>query len=167
MAPEQAIGEPELDGRADQYALACVLFELLTGRLPVEETNDARRITRQLQEAPPDVRDLAPTVPAAVARVLARALSPTPWKRFRFIEGFSGALEAAARGQEPRFSTSWWLAPSAQPKSASPARTRRSWGAWAAAMAVAIGMAVLGGRLHPGSAPNARARSAPAHQRHS
>ena len=70
MSPEQAAGERELDGRTDQYAVACVLFEMLTGQAPFSGT--ARQVMlRHVVEPPPSVRVSSPGRPVAGGRGVA------------------------------------------------------------------------------------------------
>src|SRR5205823_699261 len=78
MSPEQALAEPELDGRSDQYALACVLFEMLSGRPPFTGTSGESILLRHLTVEAPRVTDLAPGVPKRAAA--ARRVSPSRWR---------------------------------------------------------------------------------------
>ena len=64
VAPEQVRGD-DVDGRADLYALACMIFEMLTGELPFRRTTDVATLFAHLEEDPPSGR-------AAAARVAAR-----------------------------------------------------------------------------------------------
>lgn len=89
MSPEQATGQAPVDGRADEYSLACVLHEMLTGRLPVTDPLAGL----------PTVRD---PVPAAFQEVTARALAKEPADRFPTVQRFADALSAAARASGPR-----------------------------------------------------------------
>ena len=143
MAPEQATGSRTLDGRADQYALACVLFEMLCERLPFIETNDAQRVTRQLREAAPDLRDFAPAVPAAIARVLARALSANPERRFKTIQAFARALRAAM--PNPERVDALALCPEMEWSDLLPLRPHTTW-SWVgrALVGASLAMALLG-----------------------
>jgi serine/threonine protein kinase/tetratricopeptide (TPR) repeat protein len=81
MSPEQVTGEHTIDGRADLYALACMLFEMLTGQPPFTGPVTTM-LTRRLAEAAPRVRTLEPSVPPAVDSALARALEREPARRF-------------------------------------------------------------------------------------
>src|SRR5437667_406939 len=94
MSPEQALAEPELDGRSDQYALACVLFEMLSGRPPFTGTSGESILLRHLTVEAPRVTDLAPGVPKPVAAALARALAKAPADRFGGMAAFVAALRA-------------------------------------------------------------------------
>src|SRR5262249_41191327 len=69
-------GERLLDGRADLYALGCVLFEMLTGQLPFTGATQQAVLVKRFTEAPPTVKARRPDVPdwldALVSRTLAR-----------------------------------------------------------------------------------------------
>jgi len=93
MSPEQAAGERELDGRTDQYAVACVLFEMLSGRAPFSGT--ARQVMlRHVVEPPPSVRVERPEVPWPVDVALLRAMAKEPGERYESAADWAGALLA-------------------------------------------------------------------------
>src|ERR1051325_358127 len=94
MSPEQALGEQELDGRSDQYALACVLYEMLSGRPPFTGTSGESVLLRHLAIEPPRITDLVPSVPKPVATALARALAKAPADRFATMAAFVAGLTA-------------------------------------------------------------------------
>jgi serine/threonine-protein kinase len=75
MSPEQAAGEPDIDGRTDLYSLGVVLFECLAGRPPFAAASAAAVLDMHRSQAPPDVRALRPDVPPAVAAAIGRALA--------------------------------------------------------------------------------------------
>ena len=81
MAPEQARGEPSTPA-SDRYALACVAFELLTGRRPFERDNPTVEATAHATEAPPSPRETDPGLPAALDAVFARGLAKRPAERY-------------------------------------------------------------------------------------
>ena len=92
LAPEQIEGHP-IDGRADQYALACLMYECLTGDPPFDADNDLAVLVRQLRSLPPDLREARPDLPSELAVVIARGLARRPDGRYASC----GALiEAAA-----------------------------------------------------------------------
>ena len=80
MAPEQARGEPTT-AASDRYALACVAFELLTGRRPFERETLTAEAMAHATEPPPSAAALAPSLPPAVDAVLRRGLAKSPAER--------------------------------------------------------------------------------------
>jgi serine/threonine protein kinase len=98
MSPEQARGEA-IDGRADQYTLALVLYELVTGTPPFRaSTADPWAYLHQHASTPaPDPRRWRADLPAQAARVLLRALAKTPKERFATCRQFIQALGEATR----------------------------------------------------------------------
>jgi len=96
MAPEQATGERGVDARTDQYSLAVVCYEMLTGRPPFEGTTGAAIIARRFTAPMPAVRAQRPEVPEAVERALERAMALDPANRFASVAEFVRALGARA-----------------------------------------------------------------------
>jgi eukaryotic-like serine/threonine-protein kinase len=96
MSPEQASAERDLDGRSDIYSLACVLFEMLTGKPPFSGSGARATMARHAIEAPPLIRSLRPTIPSAVEQALQRALAKSPAGRFSTMAEFCDALVAPA-----------------------------------------------------------------------
>ena len=95
MSPEQALGEGA-DARSDQYSLASVLFEMLTGETPYSGTTAYAILSKRLVDPVPSVRRLRSTVPFVVDRALTRALAKTPADRFPSVAAFAGELASAA-----------------------------------------------------------------------
>jgi serine/threonine protein kinase len=98
MSPEQASGESTIDGRSDQYALACMAFEMIAGEPPFSGTNARTIIARHISQPPPSIRQLRPAVSLEAERALNRALAKAPADRFDSIVAFAGALEQALAG---------------------------------------------------------------------
>ena len=98
-APEQLDAKPQ-DGRADVYALGCLLFELLTGRVPFPRETDTAKILAHLNTPPPSVSTLVVGVPEALARVVERAMAKRPEDRFASA-GELGLAALAAVGDAP------------------------------------------------------------------
>jgi len=94
VAPEQIEGEP-LDGRTDQYALACAAFEMLSGSPPFQRQNGMAVISAQLSEPPPSLSTRVPGLPAAADQVIAKALAKSPAGRYERCLDFAEALLAA------------------------------------------------------------------------
>jgi serine/threonine protein kinase len=80
-APEQIQGLP-VDGRTDQYALACVAYQLLTGATPFERDQGMAVLLAHLSQPPPSAGSLRPDLPGAADEVLARGMAKVPEKRF-------------------------------------------------------------------------------------
>jgi eukaryotic-like serine/threonine-protein kinase len=94
MSPEQAGGEPEVDARADQYSLACVLYELLAGQPPFVGPSAIAVLARQIIDSAPPLTTLRPGVPGSVRQAIERALSKVTADRFETVMDFLAALEA-------------------------------------------------------------------------
>lgn len=92
MAPEQFSGK--FSPASDQYALAVMTYQLLTGHTPFE--GDLATLTRgHMYEAPPSVRTYNPALPATVDIVLARALAKDPAQRYPSVAEYAKALQSA------------------------------------------------------------------------
>ena len=91
MSPEQWRGE-ELDGRADQYALAVVAYEMLSGVRPFDTARVEDLLTLHLSAEMPDITAIRPALPASTDAALRRALSKLSSERFSTVTGFIEAL---------------------------------------------------------------------------
>ena len=89
-APEQLMGD-DIDGRADQYALAATTYHLLTGVQLFPHSNPAVVISRHLNSPPPALADTRPEL-AALDPVLSVALAKSPNDRFVRCSDFAAAL---------------------------------------------------------------------------
>jgi eukaryotic-like serine/threonine-protein kinase len=95
MSPEQWTTSDRVDGRADEYSLACVLYEMLVGETPFSGTSASALMARHSVSPVPSVRVVRPNVPEAVDEAIARAMEKIPADRFPTITGFAEALAAA------------------------------------------------------------------------
>ena len=93
-APEQVRGV-ELTGACDQYALACVLFECLTGRLPFPDPTVVGLMQAHIAQPPPPVSAFAPALGDAIDSVVLRALAKEPSSRYASCAAFVAAASAA------------------------------------------------------------------------
>lgn len=94
MSPEQATGDA-LDGRSDLYALGCIGFLALTGRLPFEGNTPQGILVAHATKEPPLLRSLAPDVDPNVASVIDRLLRKNRDDRFATGEELATALDKA------------------------------------------------------------------------
>jgi serine/threonine-protein kinase len=92
MSPEQASAEQRLDGRSDQYSLACVLYEVLAGEPPYTGPTAQAIIAKRFSEPVPHLGTLR-DVPPAVENAVTRALAKSPADRFSRMSDFAAALE--------------------------------------------------------------------------
>jgi serine/threonine-protein kinase len=99
MAPEQAAGKRDaIDARTDQFSLAVVAYQMLTGVCPFEHDDLVETLRRvQTLKVPPASR-VARWIPTELDSVLARALSKEPEGRFPDVMSFARALVQAAEG---------------------------------------------------------------------
>ncbi len=104
VAPEQIEGRPQ-DGRADVYALACVLFQCLTGLLPFDRENDVAVVYAHLRDPPPSLSALRPDLPAGMDAVFAKAMAKSRDERFatciELVEAARMALRPPVRTRPP------------------------------------------------------------------
>jgi serine/threonine protein kinase len=96
MAPEQAKGL-DVDGRADQYALAIVGHHMLTGKLPFDGTAHSI-LYKHVFEPPPPVLETRPDTPRDLSAALERALAKEPGHRFATMEEFAAAVSGERTG---------------------------------------------------------------------
>jgi serine/threonine-protein kinase len=96
MAPEQAKGL-EVDGRADQYSLAVVGHQILTGKQPFDGPSHSI-LYKHVFEPPPRIFEARPDAPADLCAALDRALSKEPEKRFVSMEEFASAISGERTG---------------------------------------------------------------------
>jgi serine/threonine-protein kinase len=100
MSPEQATGMlDDIDHRADQWALACIAWEMLSGRCPFVADEPAALLYQIINLDPHPLAPRVPGLPPAVETALRRGLRKKPAERFSSMREFSRELEAAAFGR--------------------------------------------------------------------
>lgn len=127
-APERLQGA-HVDGRADQYSLACTVFRLLTGRDPYVGTDSAAVAAAHLGQPVPSVRAVNPYLAPQLDEVLVRAMAKDPRYRYASCGAFASALAAS-------------IAPYSAPPVHVPTPPRRR--GWLVAVAVTAVAAVVG-----------------------
>ena len=100
IAPEQVQGSA-VDARTDVYALACVLFHALSGRVPFERDNDMAKMYAHANLDAPSLAEAAPGLPRALDDVVARGMAKDPDARFASAGDLGRAADAALHGGAP------------------------------------------------------------------
>lgn len=97
LAPERVLLEvkPEFADRVDQYAMAAMMFELLTGLLPFSSDNVVNMLGMHCNDPRPSARAARPELPAAVDEVFLRGMAVDPADRYPDIAAFAAALASA------------------------------------------------------------------------
>jgi DNA-binding beta-propeller fold protein YncE len=96
-APEQIRGERS-DARTDVYALGCVLYQALTGRVPFQRDTEVAKIYAHLTDSPPSLADTAPEAAGRFDAVVGRALAKDPGDRYPSAGDLGRAARAALHG---------------------------------------------------------------------
>lgn len=127
-APEQAGGRPAT-ASADQYALATIVYQCLTGSPPFLGDSPEEMVRRQTTELPPPLDRERPDVPVAMAMAVSRALSRYPAERFLTVRDFAAAVTGGVGGWQPqvpgRTSQPLGVAAPLAPRPRPPVRARR------------------------------------------
>jgi len=108
MSPEQAVGSDDLDGRSDQYSLACVVYEMLTGNPPYTGGSMRQMLMRHSMDPVPSARAARAEVPEHVSWALVRAMAKEPNERFASAAEFSRALSRNSAMVALRRTESLW-----------------------------------------------------------
>jgi DNA-binding beta-propeller fold protein YncE len=163
IAPEQVEGRP-VDGRADQYALGCVAFELLTGQPPFQRDQGMAVMYAQVSEPPPLLSSRRAGLPPGVDDALNRVLAKAPGERYASCREFAAELRRLFNtGSGPRTQPGF-RAPTQLARPPGPGPGAASGGAagredWAAARG---NPAASGERAASGDLPESWFRPAPA-----
>ena len=101
MAPEQCEGGRGVDGRSDQYSLALVAYEMLSGEYPFTGDGLRELLMKRLSADPPSLRERRPDIPEHVSVAVQRGMSRDIEQRFPSIDHFVRALMGSATVSEP------------------------------------------------------------------
>jgi serine/threonine protein kinase/Tfp pilus assembly protein PilF len=96
VSPEQAAGETNLDGRSDQYSLACMLYEMLSGERAFTGPTAQAVMAKRFTESAKPLRTLRGSVPESVERAVSKAMSTDTGSRYRTAALFAQALASGS-----------------------------------------------------------------------
>ena len=96
VSPEQAAGETNLDGRSDQYSLACMLYEMLSGERAFSGPTAQAVMAKRFTETVKPLRSLRGSIPEAVERAVTRAMSTDAAARYKTAAQFAQALASSS-----------------------------------------------------------------------
>jgi hypothetical protein len=121
MSPEQTRGLT-VDGRSDQYSLAVVAYEMLSGQAPFKADSTLSLMYKVVHEPPPPICQSRPDLPPEVEEALGRALAKQPGDRYPSVTAFVEALQTALATKAVRKTPARMMAP----RATSPARSRKT-----------------------------------------
>ncbi len=101
MSPEQALGERDVDGRADIYSLGIVAYQMLTGEQPFKAANTPAILLKHVSETPRPIREKRPDAPEPIVRAVETALAKDPAARWPSGAAFRDAIRATAPVDAP------------------------------------------------------------------
>ena len=154
MAPEQATADPNVDQRADIYAIGVVAYELLAGKPPFSGASPQQILAAHVTTAAEPVSRHRPGVPAALEQLVMRCLEKRPADRFQTADELLAALE-------PMATPSGGLAPTSARLPAAARRTVRPQLAIAVAIGVVLAVGALAWRMRATPEEFALGRSTP------
>jgi serine/threonine protein kinase len=91
MSPEQAVGEPDLDGRSDLYSLGVLGYQMLSGKLPFAGSSFAALAAQHIVCTPPDLYAMAPEAPRPLVEAINRCLAKEREERWSTGKAFCEA----------------------------------------------------------------------------
>ena len=96
VSPEQAAGEVNLDGKSDQYSLACVMYEMLTGERPFSGATPQAVMAKRFSEMPKSLRSIRNSIPESVEKAVTKAMAIDASGRYSTAAQFGQALASGS-----------------------------------------------------------------------
>ena len=113
MSPEQAQGKTnEIDQRSDIFSFGCILFEAITGKKPFEGDSVIKSLHSLIYEPAPQLKELNPSAPAELQRIVGRCLEKDPDERYQTIKDVGIELKHLRRGMTDAIETRAGSSPS-------------------------------------------------------
>lgn len=100
MAPEQIVGERQLDGRSDLYALAVVVYRMLANQPPFADEEEQTLMRSHLTKPRPDISKVMPSLSPSLGAMLQKAMAIKPEDRYQTAEELSAAFEQVVTTKE-------------------------------------------------------------------
>lgn len=101
IAPEQAVSSAQSVPQSDLYSLGVVLYEMITGRVPFDDTSAMSVALKHISDPPPPASTINPDVAPAIDAMLNRALDKQPTRRYpngrMFVQALEAALDSSAQ----------------------------------------------------------------------
>jgi hypothetical protein len=155
MSPEQALGQPNLDGRSDLYAFGAMLYQMVTGTPPYDGNSSAEIVGKHLADPVPVASDVNARIPRWLSSVIVKCLAKKPEDRFQSAEAVLAALDAGRASGSTRLVGAQTLERQVR-RSGEVRRGAGRFGWWAAGALVAVvvagWLARRAGYLGPGIA---------------
>src|SRR5438093_10129574 len=149
MSPEQALGQPNLDGRSDLYAFGAMLYQLVTGTPPYDGASSAEIVGKHLADPVPVASDVNAKIPRWLSSVIVKCLAKKPEDRYQSADEVLAALAAGRASGAAGLVGARTLERQVRRSGAVRSRTARLgwWAAGALALIVAGGVARRAGYL--------------------
>src|SRR5947208_2956495 len=149
MSPEQALGQPNIDGRSDLYAFGAMLYQMVTGTPPYDGASSAEIVGKHLADPVPVASDVNAKIPRWLSSVIVKCLAKKPEDRYQSADEVLAALAAGRASGAAGLVGARTLERQVRRSGAVRSRTARLgwWAAGALALIVAGGVARRAGYL--------------------
>jgi hypothetical protein len=145
MSPEQALGQPTIDGRSDLYAFGAMLYQMVTGAPPYDGDSSAEIVGKHLADPVPVASDVNAKIPRWLSHVIVRCLAKKPEDRFPSADAVLAALHAGPAAGSSKLVGAQTLERQVRRSGETPSRSPRLWW-WVAAAVVPLALGGLARR---------------------